>query len=147
MTGAGYQPKPGKGRASRPPNVGSAGRRSKPNGAAAPLLDRDAILAADDLTTERVDVPEWGGTVLVRALPLAEQGLFEANASEDKSSAEVMARMVALCACDAAGNQLFSLEDVEALGRKAKEPMMRVAQAAIRINSYTESDIEDLAKN
>lgn len=125
-----------------------ARKPAKPNGAAGPLLTRDAILAADDLTTERVSVPEWGGTVLVRALPLAEMGVFEIDAAaEDRSNAEVMARMVALCACDGAGNPLFTLDDVAALNRKAKEPVMRVARAAIRINALTETDVEDLAKN
>jgi hypothetical protein len=36
--------------------------------AAKPLLDRAAILGADDREYELVDVPQWGGTVRVRAL-------------------------------------------------------------------------------
>lgn len=122
--------------------------KSKANGAAAPLLGRDAILAADDLPSERVPVPEWGGAVLVRALPLAERGAFEAAASaEDSDNVEVLTRIVALAACDADGNRLFRLEDAAALAAKNPEPVMRVAEAAIRVNAITERDIEDLAKN
>ena len=32
------------------------------------MLTKEAILAADDLPREKVDVPEWGGEVYVRAL-------------------------------------------------------------------------------
>lgn len=35
-------------------------------------LTRDAILAADDLRTDSVDIPEWGGAVSVRGLTLGE---------------------------------------------------------------------------
>ena len=31
-------------------------------------LTREQILEADDLPTESLDVPEWGGEVLIRAL-------------------------------------------------------------------------------
>ena len=31
------------------------------------LLSKSAILCANDLQTEDVDVPEWGGTVRVRS--------------------------------------------------------------------------------
>lgn len=121
--------------------------KHKANGAGGPVLTRADILGADDLITETVSTPEWGGDVLVRALPLAEQGLFEADAAGDRDNVAVLTRMVALCACDAVGARLFTLEDVEALGRKAAEPVMRVARAAIRINALTEHDVQDLAKN
>ena len=42
-------------------------------------LSRDDILKAEDLTTEEVDVPEWGGTVLVRGLTGRERDEFEAS--------------------------------------------------------------------
>jgi hypothetical protein len=122
--------------------------RPKPNGAAPAILDRAAILGADDLRRQRVPVPEWGGDVFVRVLPLADQGQFEDEAGrEDRSSLDVMVRMVALCACDADGNALFTLDDAKALGGKAAEPLIRVARAAIEINAITASDIEGLAKN
>ena len=45
-------------------------------------LTRDAILEAEDIETEEVAVPEWGGNVLVRGLSgtqrdIWEQGLVE----------------------------------------------------------------------
>ena len=37
------------------------------------MLDRNAILGADDLGREVVDVPEWAGSVQVRGLTAAER--------------------------------------------------------------------------
>ena len=44
------------------------------------LLTRDLILKADDIQTREVEVPEWGGTVLIRALTGTERDAYEAEA-------------------------------------------------------------------
>lgn len=121
---------------------------SKTNGAGAPLLGRDAILAADDLATERVPVPEWGGDVLIRAVSLAEREAFEqaAEAADDDNGA-VLARMVALTAVDGDGKPLFMPGDVAALAAKGAAPILRLSRVAMRLNGLIASDIEDLAKN
>ncbi len=41
------------------------------------MLSRDQILGASDLPTETVDVPEWGGQVIVRSMTGAERDRFE----------------------------------------------------------------------
>ena len=43
------------------------------------ILSRDAILAADDLPRETVEVPEWGGAVVVQGLTSRQRDLFEAS--------------------------------------------------------------------
>ena len=43
------------------------------------LLSKTAILAAQDLQTEDVEVPEWGGAVRVRSLTGRERDAFEAS--------------------------------------------------------------------
>ena len=140
--GSGYQPKASRKKPRRPPKANGA------TPAAGPLLDRDAILAADDLTSERVPCPEWGGDVLVRALPLAERGEFEKAASDkDSSSHEVMCRIVALCCCNPDGTRMFTLEDAGMLAAKSAPVIMRLMKAATRINAITDADIEELAKN
>ena len=42
-------------------------------------LSREDILKAEDLPTEEVPVPEWGGSVLVRGLTGRERDLFETS--------------------------------------------------------------------
>jgi len=42
-------------------------------------LNKEQILRADDLKTEEVDVPEWGGSVRVRVLTGTERDAFESS--------------------------------------------------------------------
>ena len=43
------------------------------------FLTRNEILAVDDLQTQKVDVPEWGGSVYVRGLTGSERDALEAS--------------------------------------------------------------------
>ena len=43
------------------------------------ILSKEAILAADDLPREKVNVPEWGGEVLVRTMSGTDRDAFEAS--------------------------------------------------------------------
>ena len=45
-------------------------------------LSRDAILQREDIKTEDVEVPEWGGTVRVRGMSGVERDAFEASLIE-----------------------------------------------------------------
>lgn len=121
--------------------------KHKANGAGGPVLTRADILGADDLRTERVSVPEWGGDVMIRAVSLAEREAFEQAAVVDDDSVAVIARMVAMAAVGADGKPLFTPDDVAALAAKGAGPIMRLSQVAMRLNGLVASDIEDLAKN
>ena len=48
-------------------------------------LSLDAILAADDLGRETLEVPEWGGTVTVRGLSFAEWSAIRSEATVGES--------------------------------------------------------------
>jgi hypothetical protein len=50
------------------------------------LLSKSAILCANDLQTEDVDVPEWGGAVRVRSFTGRELDAFEASISQQKET-------------------------------------------------------------
>ena len=96
------------------------------------LLSRDQILEAQDLRSEEVSVPEWGGVIKVRELAAGEReriaGLVTAH---DGRSREIM---VALTAIDGNGNQLFSLDDIEELAKKGEAAIQRVAEVASRLS-------------
>lgn len=114
------------------------------------LLTKDEILAADDLPTEDVEVPEWGGTVRVRTLTGAERDRFEESITQVKGGsvktnyANLRARLVALCAVDEQGRRLFSDADAAALGRKSAAALDRVFIAARRLNGMSDADIEEM---
>ena len=117
------------------------------------LLTRDAILQADDLPTEDVEVPEWGGTVRVRGLTGAERDAFEASIVEQRGKkthfnmVNLRARLVALSVVDEDGKRVFSDSDVKALGHKSAVALQRVFKAAQRLSGLTAEDVEELAKN
>lgn len=118
-----------------------------------PALTRDAILSAEDLRREPVRVPEWGGVVWVRTLTGEERDRWETMAfiSEDgkvrANEDNIRARLVALSACDENGDLLFTVEDIEALGRKSATAINRLFDAASRVNAVSAADMEELAGN
>lgn len=117
------------------------------------LLTRDQILSAADLKRETLDVPEWGGEVIVRSLTGAERDAFEDSVVKQRGKTRELnlrnarARLVSLSLIDESGSRLFSDGDVEALGRKSAAALDRVFAAAQRLSGLTENDIDELAKN
>lgn len=117
------------------------------------LLSRDDILNAQDLPTERVAVPEWGGEVLVRGLTAAERDAFEASIVKRRGQKTEMdlrnmrARLVAMCVVDEQGNRLFSDQDVEALGRKSASALDRIFEVAQRLSGLRPEDVEELGNS
>lgn len=114
------------------------------------LLSRDAILAADDRRTEDVEVPEWGGTVRVRALSGSERDAYEGSlvrvsgdGRKTLTLANARARLVYLSVCDENRERLFTKEqDVNALGKKSAQALQRVWEVASRLSGLTEEDVE-----
>jgi len=117
------------------------------------LLTKDAILAANDLVTEDVEVPEWGGTVRVRTLSGAERDAFEQAVVTRKGKnvttnlANIRAKMVALCVVDENGQRLFADKDVLLLGTKSAAALDRVFTVAQQLAGLTDKDVDELAEN
>jgi len=116
-------------------------------------LDRQAILNAEDLPMERMDVPEWGGFVYVRTLTGAERDAFEDASIKGRgrnrrfSLRNVCARLVVMAVCDERGRRVFRDGDAERLGEKSAAALNRVYRVAARLSAISEEDIEDLAGN
>jgi hypothetical protein len=116
-------------------------------------INKQAILDAQDLKTEPVDVPEWGGTVYVRTMTGAERDLFESTLMKGEGknrkvdSANIRARLSCLCLVDESGERLFSDDEAERLGKKSADVLDRVFSVAQRLNGLSEKDVEELAKN
>jgi hypothetical protein len=127
-----------------------------PNGT---YLNRDAILKADDLKREEVEVPEWGGKVLVRELTGLERQEFDGNLYSisqkikpskrkggkaepsdidiDFHSHQVRVRLCAMTIIDSHGNRMFDDEDVSTLGRKSAKALQRVYDVAARLSGIS----------
>jgi hypothetical protein len=117
------------------------------------FLGRDAIIDADDRNYEVIEVPEWGGKVRVRGLTgtqrdAYEESLVTTNGNSRKMNlANARAKMCVLAIVDREGRQVFSAEDVRALGRKNAAPLERVFDAARRLSGMTDEDVEKLTEN
>jgi len=117
------------------------------------LLTRDQILQAQDIQTEKVDVPEWGGSVLVRGLDGKSRDQFEAeavirNGDEVQVNYEnLRAKLIAKTVVDEEGNLIFSSADVEALGKKSGRALQRVFNVAQKLSGMTREDFKELVKN
>jgi hypothetical protein len=130
-----------------------------------PLLTRAAILAANDIRTERVPVPEWGGDVIVATFSGADRWAFEVavhEATKAKANGnghpatpaeavaermEYVTHLVALALVDEAGHRLFSDTDVVALGKKSGVALTRVFRVAMRLNGIGDTEVERLQGN
>lgn len=117
------------------------------------LLTREQILAAQDIRYDTVPVPEWGGEARLRSMTGAdrdeyEQWLISQRGPDEKTNIRnLRARLVSLSIVDDAGQRLFSDADIEALGERSAAALDRVTEAASRLNSLSQRDVEALAKN
>ena len=105
------------------------------------MLSKDQILEANDLVSEEVQVPEWGGSVKVRTMTGADRDAFEQSmvsigddGSRRPEMSNMRAKLVALTLVDDSGNLLFSAADMPMLAKKSAAALERVFDAAQRIN-------------
>ena len=114
------------------------------------ILTKEAILAASDVPREEVEVPEWGGTVIVSGLTGYGREQFEAAVAEGKKTGNVtnlFATMAALTIVDAEGHRLFALEETAMLGEKSREALVRVVSVATRLSGMEVKAVEEMAEN
>ena len=117
------------------------------------LLSKTAILTANDLQTEDVEVPEWGGAVRVRSFTGRERDAFESSMvrgdGKDRKVdlTNMRARLVGLTVIDEAGQRLFTDDEVDLLGAKSGAALDRVFAVAQKLNGLSGADVEELSKN
>lgn len=117
------------------------------------LLNKDQILAVDDLRYEDVEVPEWRGTVRVRMMSGTARDNYEqtiiAQRGKDKDSnlANVRAVLLAYTIVDENGELMFTKDDIVQLGKKGIKGINRVFNVASKLNALSDDDVEDLTGN
>ena len=116
-------------------------------------LTKDQIVAAQDIKTEIVEVPEWGGAVAVRELTGIERDAFEQSllrltpeGKREPDLTNMRAKLCAACIVDGeTGDRLFTEATLGELANKSAVALGRVFQVAQRINGM--GDVEDAEKN
>lgn len=112
------------------------------------VLNRESILAADDVRRELVEVPEWGGSVYVSTISAA-AGLTIINDADEENGRVVMGvgLLLARAIVDEEGNRIFTPEDIPALMEKSRRAIDRVTEAALRLNNFSGQAVEAAEKN
>lgn len=118
------------------------------------ILTREEILKqAGQRETKVVEVPELGGSVIIRALSGKERDKFEGESVTGKGKnteynyRNIRARLVAATAVDEHGNKLFTPEDVSKLGDISAGALSRLFDVARELSGMTEKDVAELAEN
>ncbi len=109
------------------------------------ILNKAEILAADDRKRELVEVPEWGGSVYVTQVTASERTRLERLMLDDKGrplpteeiNRVITMGMCALCIVDETGGKLFTLDDINALGEKSANAVLRVYDVVDRLNGIS----------
>jgi hypothetical protein len=114
------------------------------------LLNRDAILAAEDKKYEDVPVPEWGGTVRVAGMTGGDRNAYQAsmvvlgpNGSVQRlNMADQLAKLLSRSIVDESGERLFSDKDLKALSAKNGAVLDRLGDVAMRLSGLRKEDME-----
>ena len=117
------------------------------------LLTKDQILAAEDIKTDTVPVPEWGGEVQIKMLTGTEYGQLQAtmHAGKSKDAAKNLidfyARLAASSIVSPGGARMFSASEVATLGGKSAAALQRVCDSAMKFNRIGADAVDELTKN
>lgn len=114
------------------------------------VLSKDQILGAEDLKTQTVEVPEWGGDVVVSEMSAVDRMEWELDAFDEdgKPSAENWkVKLAARCIVDENGERMFSADDLAAFGKKSGKAIDRVYMAALEVNAMGKEAAEEVEKN
>lgn len=95
------------------------------------MLTREAILEIDDIETEVVSVPEWGGEITVGTMSAGARDQWEATRyfaiKDGDPGKDIRATLAALSCVDPETRAtLFTLKDVEALSKKSAAALDRI---------------------
>lgn len=103
-------------------------------------LSRNDVLQAEDFETMPVEVPEWGGTILVRELSADEVedigfGQMDSKGNRDLRKAKgLRVKIISWAAIAEDGTQLFNRGDVEKLAKKSSRAVGRVFDAIQKLS-------------
>jgi len=111
---------------------------------------RERILSKEDLSKEKVQVPEWEVTLYVKTLKGFERDAFEASIQSQKGKVNLRglkARFVILTTVDESGAQVFEQNDLSALNQKSCRALDRLWQAGAKLNGMRDDDVQEMVGN
>lgn len=115
-------------------------------------LSKDAIFAVKDSDSHEVDVPEWGGSILLRSMTGKQRNDYEHWATTQSKEKVpdyrgIRERLIICCAVDENGDALFTESDLAKLAEKNSEVIDRLHTECRAICGMDEDSVEDAVKN
>lgn len=108
-------------------------------------LSREQVLAANDLPTEWVEVPEWGGSIQIRALTVREVESIMRLATNKKGAVNTTQSSM-LMFVRAVVEPKFTDMDIDDL--KGKSALVfRIVKEINRLSGITDEAVEEAEKN
>jgi hypothetical protein len=118
------------------------------------VLTFASIVASEDLTKQKVTVPEWGGDVYISTMTAADRDAYEmssitmqANGTAKPSMQNMRAKLVGRCLVDEAGKRLCTEAEIDKLGKKSAKALDLLFDVASKLNGINEADQVEIAKN
>jgi hypothetical protein len=99
-----------------------------------------------------VEVPEWGGSVIVKGMTGQQRDSFEEAITAQRGKDYVVnfrnfrSKLIVRCVVDENGVQLFGPTDVEALGKKSAAALQRVFKVAQKLSGLGDDEVEELTR-
>lgn len=115
------------------------------------MLTGKDILAIDDLERETIDVPEWDCTITVQTMTGLDKDeydawIYGARGNDGKPSLKHMRALITVLSCvDENGVKLFSVDEIEAVSKKASSALDRIYVVADRLSKLSDKSVEDIA--
>ena len=115
-------------------------------------LNKDQILKAIDANTIEMEIPEWGGSILLRGMTGKARNEYEFWASSQNKSdvadfRGIRERLIISCAVDDNGKPLFTLDEVDELAAKNSEIIDRIHAKCQELCGMSPGSVEEAEKN
>lgn len=112
---------------------------------------RDKILAAKDIQSETLEIPEWDVTIEIRGITGAQRGRILNNAVDNKGTVDftkLYPELVIASVHDiTTGEPVFTDADRDVLSKKSGAVLERIADVANRLSGLTADSVTLAKKN
>jgi len=109
------------------------------------MITKDQIFQTEDLTSIKVNVPEWGGEIILKVMTGADRDKYMRFISKQDGIPEnMMERLVVLTAYDEEGKKLFEDSDIPALSKKSSLVISRLFSESAKLNKISNESVDEL---
>jgi hypothetical protein len=125
------------------------------------VLTAEEIFISEDLPKVWVPTPEWKPAefngdecgLYVTTLDAREKETWEDEVTNNRGERDaskmgvIMATAAARSCVDESGNRIFTIDQIEKIAKKSAVPVSRIWTAFRKLNTVTDADVSELAKN